>query len=250
MSDKPAGAGEQPRWAAIYSSMTGATAPSAHLHEEKVGADADSLKAGHEPDKFDAKGILMVPALVVVVVGITYAIITVTFNYFEPGVPTGQKTANPLAAIDASKPYNERAATISSTDEKATVKQPRLEFIHEVNADAKGVAYRSYLPKETGNAPEITPQYLRPENYVDWATGERKLVDAKWLNDGKTVARIPIADAIHILAHDKPLPAKKDGVPAAGTLAKPKLSNGGAAIAAPAAPTAEKKKDDHGHEKK
>ena len=247
MSDKPAGSGEPPRWAAVYEAMTGATAPGkSHHHEDKVGADADSLRAGHEPDKFDAKGILMVPELVIAVVTATYVIITLTFNYFEPGVPTGDKSASKQATADAKRSYNERAAGISSTDEKAAVKQPRLEFVREVAVkDGESVAYRSMQNAERGNSPEITPQFLRPENYVDWTTNERKLVDPKWLDQGKGIARIPIADAIHILAHDKPLPAKKDGVPSAGTLNKPKLSNGGVAVDAPKIEA--KKADDHKH---
>ena len=35
---------------------------------------------------------------------------------------------------------------------------------------------------DTGNAPELRPEDLRPENFVDWNTGEKPLAQYKWLD--------------------------------------------------------------------
>lgn len=241
---KPAG---DKRWATIYEAMTGATAPGDHDHGP-IGTDAESAKAGHEPDRFDAKGIIAVPILIIGVCVVTYGIITATFSYLDPMTPTTDSATNTQSAADQAKPFNERATKISSSDDHAAVKQPRLEFVRAVNTkDGEAPNYRSFRPTGSANAPEITPQFLRPENFIDWNTGEKKLVDYKWLNKDKGIVRIPIAEAMEILSHDKKLPAKADGTVAVGTGGKPKLSNGGQASPPPELPKAEKKPDDHKH---
>jgi hypothetical protein len=241
------------RWATVYEAMTGATAPGHDPHDEPTGTDGQSIQAGHEPDRFDVKGIVAVPILIAIVCAITYGIITVVFGVIEPMKPTTDNTTNPQAAEDAGKNYNERVAKISSSDEKAPVKQPRLEWMRTIpTKEGESIFHRSFRPNTAGNAPEITPQYLRPENFVDWDTGERKLIDYKWLNKEKGIARIPIAEAMEILTTSKKLPAKADGVAPVGTIGKPKLSNGGQANPPPVLPKAEAKKDepkkdDHKH---
>ena len=237
-----------PRWATIYESMTGATAPGTHVHSEDiVGANADSVKAGHETDVFDVKGIIMVPVVITITVGLTLAIITGLFSYYKPGVVPTDK-GSPLAVKDNAADYNDRIGRISSTDENAPVKQPRLEWMRRLEVKpGEPVSYRSFGYADSGNPPEITPIYLRAENFIDWNTNERKLLDAKWVSKEKGVARIPIAQAMEILAHDKPLAVAKAGTAApTGTVESPKLSNGGQAAKAPK--LAEKPKDDHkGH---
>ncbi|MGL4423566.1 MAG: hypothetical protein ACRCZF_23115 [Gemmataceae bacterium] len=240
---------DQPRWAAIYEAATGATAPGTGHAEDVVGFDEKSVKAGHEPDAFDAKGIILVPIVIIVVLIVTYVIISFTFRYFKPGEAIVDG-ANPKAAADNAKDYNDRVSQISSTDEKAKVKQPRLEWLGTVDKKSdEPVFHRSFGFKDSGNPPQITPQYLLPENYVDWNTNEKKLVNVKWVSQEKGVVRIPIAMAMHILAHDKKLPAKPGAGPL-GTAGKPKLSNGGqAAVVALPAAAGHGHDDGHGHDK-
>lgn len=239
------------RWAAVYEAMTGATAPGKH-HEDVPGAHADSVRAGHEPDKFDVKGIVMVPVLVVIATGLAYALITTIFSASHPGRPTANP-ALPEAKAVTDVPYNERVARIDSTIETAPVKQPRLEAFVQVdntrNGKADPVYVRSFRPAASVvNTPEITPQDLYPERYVERVDGKefRPLAEAGWVSKEKNVARIPVAEAMKLVAGK--LPAKKDGHPILGTADQPKLSNGGQVGGEGNVKAADQKKDDHGHD--
>src|SRR3954451_673583 len=61
-------------------SMSGASG--AEHETEPPGASPVSLQAGHEPDRFNVRGILYVPLFVVVVVGIAYVVVTSMFAGF------------------------------------------------------------------------------------------------------------------------------------------------------------------------
>jgi hypothetical protein len=238
------------RWAVIYETVSGATAPD--HHEEVPGTAPESLKAGHEPDHFDARGIIMVPILVVVTCLLAYILITFLFNMFAPGEPI-PSDASPDAKALASKSFNERAARISSSDPKSTIEQPRLEYVKNLDStrgDVKDPPHlRSFLPAQgSKNTYEITPRDLYPQNYADPQTGEKSLSEYKWLNKDKGVAQIPVTEAMHLLAGK--LPAKKQTANNS-TATKSKLSNGGQEAIAVAAPASkDEKHDDHKHEKK
>ncbi|MGL6094732.1 MAG: hypothetical protein ACRC7O_02875, partial [Fimbriiglobus sp.] len=115
------------------------------------------------------------------------------------------------------------------------VAQPRLEYIR-LQGDTEVPQYvrsKKALQGDT-NPPEIRPEYLRPENYVDLASGQKVLLATELLpNKDEMTARIPIADAIRLtVAKDgKPkLPVAKNPVvlPSdSGSAAK--FSNGGSA---------------------
>ena len=94
------------------------------------------------------------------------------------------------------------------------------------------------------NTYELKPQDLYPSRFVDPLTGKRLLAEYEWVAKDKGVARIPVDEAIHLLAGKLP---HKDGVAPAGTLAKPKQSNGGQAIVPLPVPTGGPAKDDHKH---
>jgi hypothetical protein len=243
------------RWAAVYEAMTGATAPGKH-HEDIPGAHADSVRAGHEPDKFDAKGILLVPLIVVVTTGLAYVLITTLFSVLDPGQPAYADPRNPNAEVAAKAGFNDRAARIVSGDEAAPVKQPRLEGVQIVetnrNGQADPVYLRSFKPATTpANSPEITPQDLYPERYTEWRDGKevRPLAEHGWVSKEKNVARIPVAEAMKIVAGK--LPVKPAGKPIDSTVDVPKLSNGGQVAnegnVKPAEKKADAKKDDHDH---
>lgn len=248
MSEKSGGG----RWARIYEAMTGASAPpGAHDHDVDVpGAKPESVTAGHEPDRFDAKGIIFVPILVIFTAGVAYVIVTLLFGALEFGQPDHRAVANQRAAEDTNKFYNERIATISSTNPTAEFHEPRLEGVRPIDASRNGKpndpAYvRSFQSLDKDKVQLVTPQDLYPERYTDPLTGKKLLLDYEYANDQKTVARIPIAEAMKLVK----LPAKK-GSPNTSVGGNPKLSNGGQnnAVEAPkAVPAPEPKKEEHKH---
>jgi hypothetical protein len=230
---------------AMWMSLTGA---SASLHEEVPGIDANSQKVGHEPDEFGLRGIVYVPIAVTLALVVTYLIVSGTFRYV---IGRGDTVAEV-------KPFNDRAGRISSDipkplDNQPAVAQPRLEGIHEVNMARSGMNgqvdppyLRSFLPTEKGNSPEIYPESLRPENFVDPTTHQRSLAEYGWVEEGK-VARIPIDTAIQLMVKNNKLPTNAKPVePGIGTLGKAKLSSGGRG--GPAEPKVpEEHKHDHNH---
>lgn len=250
------------RWSAVYEAMTGATAPGNH-HESKPGVYKDSLTAGHEPDKFEVKGIVMVPVLVVVVTGLTYLLVTGLFAWLNPGAPAPGR--HPAAVANNERPFNQRLADIDSSNPNAKVPQPRLEYIRQIeqrtmrNGEPEPIFVRSYRGKDSPeNSPEIYPQDLYPDRYTDHRTGKKVLAEYDWVSKEKGVARIPVSEAMKQVAGK--LPARKDAAKlTAGTTGAPKISNGGQTPPAvapgeqkpvttgeakkPEAPKAEEKKD-------
>jgi hypothetical protein len=247
MSDKPHDEhATAARWARIYEAMTGASAPPGpHDHDVDVpGANPEAVKAGHEADRFDARGIVMVPVVVVVMAAIAYALVTALFSVFEFGKLDTSNVQSPQAAEQATRPHNERVATISSTDPHAKSHEPRLEFLKRIDDSRNGKAadppfVRSFQPAEGGNSPEMTPQDLDPDRYTDPLTGKKLLVGYEYVNKEKGVARIPIAEAMKLVK----LPAKK-GTPNSSVGGSPKISNGGQTADGPA-PKEEKKHEKH-----
>jgi hypothetical protein len=222
--------GENPL-VAMMVSMSGAAAPE---HENAPpGVEAVSVKAGHEPDAFNVKGILYVPALVAATLVLTYVVVQVIFGLIRnPAAPAG---TNPQVAAQNDIPFNDRAGRISSTEPTpvldrpgTAVPQPRLEYIREQAGDDP-IYYRSKRPMQERNSPEIRPEDLRPENYVDPATGQKTLADYGFIDKDKKVIRVPIDEAIHMVEHGQfKLPVRKDPVKLAATSeAGAKLSNGG-----------------------
>lgn len=236
-------------------SMSGASG--AEHETEPPGASPTSLQAGHEPDRFDVRGILYVPLFVVVVVGIAYVLVTSVFSGFvHKDDPT--KAKNPYGAEQNQAAINERVGRISSTSPKAldgmpdtAVPQPRLEGLRQTGRDGPGddpPHIRSKRPVGEGNSPEYRPEDLRPENYTDPATGKRVLVE--YHMDPKTkTAVVPIDVAMKAVAAPGKLPTKKgpDGKPVEGPpatsdgKAKPSNAGRGQPPTAVPAPKAEEK---------
>ena len=229
MSDKPSESVQ--RWATIYEAVTGATSAASHHHEDAPGTNAESLKAGHEPDRFDAKGIIMVPFLVVGTTFLAYVIVSVLFGQFEFGAYDKTNVQSPAAAEAANRTFNERVATIDSTDPHAKIAEPRLEYVRKIDVSRNGKTddpsfVRSFQSAD-GNTPIVTPRDLYPDRYRDPLTGKQLLADYEYTNKDKGTARIPIAEAMKLVK----LPVRKEA-PAINTSTgtNPKLSNGGQAI--------------------
>ena len=214
--------------AKVIVSMSGASASD---HEsEAPGANVTSVKAGHEPDQFEAKGILYVPLFVVVTVLTSFAIVTAIF-FSIYGKNPGDPVANPIASKSSNSSINDRFAAISSSDPKAEVKQPRLEYLKQVEDSKNDPPYlRSKRPvNAVGGTYEIRPEDLRPENYIDPITKRKILMDTLWVDDGKkTTAIIPIDQAMKLLIEKKKLPIRANPIQVASTNdAKAKPSSAG-----------------------
>jgi hypothetical protein len=214
----------------LYTSMTGA----GHGHDEQpVGPPpAPVVGVGHEPDDFNARPILTVPVFIGVVMVCAFGIATGMFVYFRGESAGNDGNANPVAKDRNDKPIDERFARISSSDPKAEVKQPRLEWLRQTDSMRDGKEdppfLRSVRFAESGNSPEYRPEDLRPDNYVDPITRQKVLRDYGWVNQEKGVARIPVSVAMKLLIEKNALPVQANvSVPATGTATKPKLSNGG-----------------------
>jgi hypothetical protein len=245
-------------------SMSGASG--AEHETEPPGVGTESVRAGHEPDKFEVKGILLVPAFVVVTLILAYLLVSGIF--FSINESPGAVNDNPQVArqnLDADgnlRPLNERFARISSTDPKnlpdqpgTVVSQPRLEEL-KITRDKDSndpPYYRSKLPAAEGNSPELHPEDLRPDRYVsrigDPVVGRPILAEYGWADQGKRIARMPIDEAIKAVVAQKKLPVRKDPVPIDRTSEdKAKQSSagrGGPSQPQPTAPTAPAPKKDH-----
>jgi hypothetical protein len=238
----------------LWMSVTGASANDQHDH--RPGVDVVSIKVGHEPDRFNSTRIWLVPVMVAVTLVVVYAVVQGVFGLFV-GTEAQQKN---------DPNFNERSGRIATTDGQPikggldAVPQPRLEFIQKVDLTRNDVNgnlvsdppyLRSFKPTPTGNSPEIYPEDLRTEHFVDPTTKTNALSEAAWSNAAKTVAVLPIDEMIHLMTHDAAYKLKVSATPSAplvGTQGKPKLSTGGVTPPKPPVVTAkpaEPKKDDH-----
>jgi hypothetical protein len=259
MSDQPHnkhGHGDDTPMHRLWMAMTGA---SVGHHEEVPGINEQSIKVGHEPDQFDPRTIIYVPIVITVVLVIAYLIVQGAFAFVN-GTASRQQ--------DAVK-FNERATRIGTTDAQPitaaspgdkplpAVSQPRLERIQAVDMtrkDSQGNVVtdlpflRSFKALPTGNSPEIYPENLRAEHFVDPTTNTKALVDPRWVQKDK-VAVIPIDVAIHLMTTDdkfKLKVAEKPATPTLGSIGKSRQSTGGTASPMPASKK-DDKKDDHKH---
>ena len=198
------------------------------------GADAQSVRAGHEPDEFRTRTPLYVPMLVVGTVVSVFTIITVLFGYlvYAPGgKPIRDGNANQAGAESSKQDINTRFGTISSTDREAPTKAPRLEYLKQTATEGPNDPpyLRSKRPVESvGQTWEIRPEDLRPENFIDPLLKRKILIEAGYLDPDKKLAHIPIAEAMELLTTSKKLPVRKDALPLARTNdGRAKISNGG-----------------------
>ena len=233
----------------LWVAMTGA---SAGHGEAPPGIEQQSQRVGHEPDEFAIKGIIAVPLAVVVTLIMTYLIVTGIFAYLK------SPEANLVA--QGQKSTNERFGRISSTDPHAVegapntaVAQPRLESIRQIEDKRSGESrsdppyLRSFAPAEGGNnSPEIYPQFLRAENFIDPTSGRKVLLDNEWVAKDKGIAQISIEDAFKLLTTTKKPATKPGGTPPViGTLGQAKLSTGGRG--GPSEPKVAPKAEPHKH---
>ena len=199
-SDRPANV--------VFTSMAGMGADEHDTHPP--GATAQSVEAGHEPDRFNVKPILYIPALVAVTVLVAFGVITAIFATVVGDAEPDANTSAQSAAI-ASQPLDDRMARISSSDPNAPVNQPRLEYMKQVaNTPGDPPYYRSKLPvKRDGQTYEIYPQDLRPGDFIDPTLHRKILIETGYVDKDKGIAFVPIADAMAMLIGRKMLPTRQ-----------------------------------------
>lgn len=244
---------EEHLMADLYTSMTGA----GHGHDEQPIGPPDQavLNVGHEPDWFVTKPILTVPVFISILMVVSFIVTSTAFWYLTGKNATADAGANPIAKAKNDRSFDTRISSISSTDAKADVNQPRLEMLKVTDSKRDGKADPSYLRSvrfaEKGNSPEYRPEDLRAENFVDPITRQKILRDYSWVDKEKGIARIPVTVAMKLLIEKNSLPVQANqSVPAVGMSTKPKLSNGGNELPAKAAkevPVKNSKVEPHDH---
>ncbi len=231
---RPAQPAPDPSLNVLFASMSGMGADEHGTHPP--GATVESVQAGHEPDRFNARAILYVPLLIVCTVIVGFTIVTTLFATVVRKAEPNANTDVQAAAV-GTLPINERFARISSTDPNAAVAQPRLEYFKQVESSPTDPAhYRSKRPIAVPGATyEIRPEDLRPQNFIDPTRHRKILIETGYVDKDKKIASIPIADAMELILKAHKLPVRKgDAVKDKDNLAyttvndgKAKLSNSG-----------------------
>jgi hypothetical protein len=190
---------------------------------------------GYEPDKFNVKTILAVPAAVLGTILVVYLVTTLLFEQIFKPERRVITPESPMAEAQSGAPLDERLGRISSTDPNAEVLQPRLEGLVERQDYAKNGKPDAITPemiptqpKKTGNAPRYHADDLRPDKVKAVATETK---------DPQTgaVRSIPIDKAMDLVtdpknpAWAKALQAREGAVPLATDphWDRPKEANGG-----------------------
>jgi hypothetical protein len=210
--------------------------PTADNHAGPTGVNPAALRDKHEPDHVDVRGILLVPAVIVVVGFLCYIAVTLIFGNFLSIERERPKNANDLAAKRSQEPLRDRLKRINSTDPNAEIPQPLLEGARQLQGNDPPW-FRSRLPAAEGNSPEYHPEDLRADRWPE-LNGKAP----EWVDQQKGLVRIPIERAMELAAKNKSmLPVQEKTVdPNATTTAvgRPKASNSGRGI--PGTPEAKK----------
>jgi len=196
-------------------------------HGSQLTVQGPTHKMPYEPDGFSVKPILMVP-FAVIASGIgAFIITTLIFDEIFDPVTKDPSTFVQAAERNKDASLNERMARISSTDPKAEVNAPRLEWMriseNVMSADKKTVLVSAEMTpglfKKEGNSPEYHPEDLR-------ANRQPGLNSYAKTKDG--LVKIPVDKAIELISggligvqpNAKPLPIVPEWD-------RPKESNGG-----------------------
>jgi hypothetical protein len=194
-------------------------------HAGPTGVNPEALRQGYEPDTLNVGAVLSVPAAVVVAMSLSIVVVLTILSYtLRPTKP--EDAVHPLAVKSGNAPMNERLARISPG---STVSQPRLEGLKRIDNGEQPPYLRSFPAAKEGNSQMYYPEHLRPENVP-------ALKSYAWVDKGKDIASIPIAQAMAAALEGKIYKTRANPVdPNALTSRLPKASNSGRGGAAPAA---------------
>lgn len=172
----------------------GTPTPSEPTH---VPVDPTTIARGHEEDRYDWRAVWSVPALVVAFFVLAFSTVTVLYGFIANPSPD-PNLDSPQAVERNRESLNDRLARIGRGKE---VNQPRLEDLKMIegnNGDRGNPRAFTQPVKPTGNSPWVHPEDLRPN-----PENTPALYQAAWANPGKTVARIPIDDAMKLATDPK-----------------------------------------------
>lgn len=114
--DKPSGHHAESPAHVTMVSMFGAGADEHDV--QPPGADPNAVRAGHEADRFGARAILYVPALVTITLIASYVMVTFVFGYLVNTAPNPRSENDPQVVQRNGAPINDRFGTISTWDPK------------------------------------------------------------------------------------------------------------------------------------
>ncbi len=166
------------------------------------GVDPQAIRTGHEPDAFAVKPIIGVPVAVGAAFVLAFVVTSLVFGYFM--TRADDPMAHPIASERSKAETNDRLARIESEKTTGTkeVDQPRLEGLQQLTNNG---ATTTQTPIGPGNSP-----YYHPEDL--WAANVPGLHRTEWVGKDKKVARIPIDEAMKMLAAPGKLAVAKDKV--------------------------------------
>src|SRR5262245_17652379 len=209
--------------------------------------DPRARAAGHELDEVSVKGILIVPAIIVVGMAVAYLTVTILIAYFR-SASTPDPMAHPAGVARNQAPLKERLDLISQPESKGGAGQPRLEGARILESGGGSEKldlpyFRSRHSAETGNPPEVHPEELRPDAKRPNGTSrfpQLNVSQPEWVDQQNGVARISIDKAIELVPSMKALktqpltPAQQDMVRAqmnaVSLPGRPTASNSGRGI--------------------
>ena len=208
-----------------------------HYGAPAVGASAESIKAGHEPDAFAVKPIMSIPIAVVATFVVAFAVAAGVFAFFAKEMHYTSPLAHPEGVARGSAPLMDRLERIdragSNGDKRREVDQPRLEPLKLLTGDGR---FTTQLELPTGNSPQIHPEEIFPDRVA-------ALQRTEYTDNSKKFARIPIGEAMKLAVEGKGMfPVQANPSSPAKTADKPSTSNGGngmmPAVPKPPAPPA------------
>jgi len=200
-----------------------------HGEEAPLGASADAIKAGHEPDAFTVKPIMSIPIAVVVTFVVAFSVAAGVFAFMMNRASYTSPQAHPDGVARGSAKLTERLERIdragSNGNKSREVDQPRLEPLKRLANDGR---FTTQLELPTGNSPQIHPEEIFPDRVA-------ALQRAEYHPHDKKLARIPIADAMEIAVKNGFPYNKANSSAPTMTADKPSTSNGGNGVV-PVAP--------------
>jgi hypothetical protein len=171
--------------------------------EPNSDVNPEAVKQGFEQDTVHVRTILYVPIVLVIAFAFAFGTVTLIINYMRE--PSKTPPANALAAERDSAPLPERIERISSDPkEKPAYRQPRLDGLDRLKTNIDPMTNKpvppwveSTQPTKTGNSPDYYPDAMWPSSEHGKDLG---LQSYGWKDKEKGLVRIPIAEAMKLLA--------------------------------------------------
>jgi len=189
-------------------------APGTHLADDHGASGpppAETIARGHEIDAYDTTSVLSVPLLVVLFFVLAFGTVSVIFYFIFPSHV--DPSAHPMAVERNKKEISERHESIP---------QPRQDNFRELQGHSRSITSPE---KPTGNSPSLHAEDIRV-NPINTPS----LYKTRWVDPGKSFARISIEDALALAIQNKDnkvLPVNKTPERPRESFSDPTASNAG-----------------------